>query len=363
MRIKIKSKPGRQLLICNTSRKDVVNQLEADRLYQPVPATLARMEPRTEKDRNLSYDISFCTSLEKYFKQKVDADTIFLLLKQFIEMVHECERLKLNVYKVMFDDFKYIFYHETDRRLKFIYIPLQNTLAMTDTNRLRAFVENLLSKPTYQPNADTAKLLEILNYISVEPRFNINSLELFIQKLENPEEEEKIQSDKPKTSNQHRYMVINSEDITSQPEKKEKGYAVPETTDMSEIQPKDELLTQDGFPYDGLLERVSTKEKIIISGSTFVMGRYEKGMPISEKPDYCLESRTISRGHLKIYKKPGLTINDPDIFEVYDEKSHNRTYINGKLVEHKQYTPLQDGDELSLYNEVFRFRIIKQGEN
>ena len=85
-------------------------------------------------------------------------------------------------------------------RLKFIYIPLQNNLAMTDTNRLRAFVENLLSKPTYQPNADTVKLLEILNYISVEPRFNINSLELFIQKLENPEEEEKIQSDKPKNA-------------------------------------------------------------------------------------------------------------------------------------------------------------------
>ena len=111
MRIKIKSKPGRQLLICNTSRKDVVNQLEADRLYQPAPITLARMELRTEKDKNLSYDISFCTSLEKYFKQKVDADTIFLLLKQFIEMVHECERLKLSVCSIHFrrDGLKSVF--------------------------------------------------------------------------------------------------------------------------------------------------------------------------------------------------------------------------------------------------------------
>lgn len=48
---KIKSKYGRKTFIYNISKKENINRLEADRLYQPVPVTLAKMEVDTNNNK------------------------------------------------------------------------------------------------------------------------------------------------------------------------------------------------------------------------------------------------------------------------------------------------------------------------
>jgi len=365
---KIKSKYGRKTFIYNISKKENINRLEADRLYQPVPVTLAKMEVDVNNNKKFLYDVSFCISLKEYFKQCVDAEKVLNLLTQFIDMNTECERLKLNIHKVILDDFKYVFYNETSGQLKFIYIPVQNAKIIPEADVLRKFVVNLLSKPIYKPDTDMTGISEILGYIYSELHFNIKSLKAFIDKRNNSEEET-VEANTSECGNSKRYMSVKTENMSSSyvPQNNaESSFKEFATTDMTASQNEDfltkddtsadEFLTQDTVIYEGVLERLLTHEEIIISKTPFIIGRYENRMSASIKPDYRLDSRKISRPHIIIYQKSGKDF-EPDIFEVYDERSHNRTYINGTLLEHKQYLRLTDGDEIKLPGEIFIFHI------
>lgn len=362
---KIKSKYGRRTFIYNISKKENINRLEADRLYQPAPVTLAKMEVDANNHRKFMYDVSLCISLKEYFKQYVDSEKVVDLLKQFIVMTSECEKLKLNIDKVILNDFKYIFYEKISGQLKFIYIPVQNVKVVSDTDTLKQFVINLLSNPIYKPDTDMTVISEIMVYISSELHFNIKSLSAFIEKINNPEEE--IAS--IDYGNPARFMSIKSENMSSAnpPQNDTESSSTDfETTDMTDLpneefltedtSENDEFLTQDTIIYEGILERQITNEEIIISKTPFTIGRYENGMPVEMKPDYCLNSKKISRPHIMIYQKSGEEY-EPDIFEIYDERSHNRTYINGELLEHKKYLKLSDGDKIMIPGEVFIFHI------
>ena len=105
----------------------------------------------------------------------------------------------------------------------------------------------------------------------------------------------------------------------------------------------------------GILEKNSTNEKIIISNSPFIIGRYSKTSYI--KPDYCLESKMVSRIHLKIYQRE---YSGKTIFEVCDEYSLNGTWINGQRIRHNEMIRIKDGDELRIVSEEFIFHIIEE---
>ncbi|MDE6036191.1 MAG: FHA domain-containing protein [Ruminococcus sp.] len=363
---KIKSKYGRKTFIYNISKKENINRLEADRLYQPAPVTLAQMEVDVSNYKKFKYDISLCVSLKDYLKQNVDAETILDLLKQFIDMTIECDKLKLNVEKVILDDFKYVFYNESAGQLKFIYIPLQNLKVISDSNVKKQFVVNLLSTPVYKPDTDMTVVSGILGYIYSELHFNIKSLKIFIDKLTDPEEKTESDNIDPKRFISMKYDNTPSENLPK--ENHENSFAEFATTDMTESQDEefltaddteedtDEFLTQDSVIYEGSLERILTNEEIIISKTPFTVGRYESGMPASMRPDYFMDSKKISRSHITIYQTPDKE-SEPDIFEIYDERSRNRTYVNDKLLEHKQRLRLEDGDKIRLPGETFIFHI------
>lgn len=374
---KIKSKYGRKTFIYNISKKENINRLEADRLYQPVPITLAKMEVDANNNKKFMYDVSFCVSLKEYFRQCIETEKILDFLSQFIAMSNECEKLKLSIDKVVLDDFKYVFYNETSGQLKFIYIPVQNIKIIHNEDTLRKFVVNLLSTPIYKNDADMTKISRILEYIHSELHFNIKSLESVIDKIKS-HQKETIQTDTSEFEKSKRYMSVKPENMSSESVQQQnvvenlstdfattdminadnednednEDFATVDTLDLA-----DEFLTQDTIIYEGVLERLLTNEEIIISKTPFTIGRYNDRMPASIiKPDYCLDATEISRSHIIIFQKSGKE-SEQDIFEIYDEHSRNRTFINGILLEYKQYLRLSDGDEIKLPGETFVFHI------
>lgn len=103
----------------------------------------------------------------------------------------------------------------------------------------------------------------------------------------------------------------------------------------------------------GILEKLSTNEQIIISKSPFIIGRVSEGIV----PDYCLESKMVSRLHLKIYQRK---CSEETIFELRDEHSLNGTWVNGERIKNDETVQIKDGDELRIVNEKFIFHIVKE---
>lgn len=112
--------------------------------------------------------------------------------------------------------------------------------------------------------------------------------------------------------------------------------------------------------YQGGLALCNDKEEAVSTRRRFLLLRRQSGerIEITETPfkvgrkrelcDYCIENnKTVSRVHviLKISENGRLT--------VFDNRSLNKVYVNGKRIPSLTDTPLFDGDEIRLGSERF----------
>lgn len=89
------------------------------------------------------------------------------------------------------------------------------------------------------------------------------------------------------------------------------------------------------------------EEQIPVTKLPFVIGKYNTSVPT----DYAIrDNRNISRRHATI-------LMEGDNYMLKDNTSLNGTFLNGKRLYAEQLTPLKEGDEIRLYNEVFIFHL------
>ena len=94
------------------------------------------------------------------------------------------------------------------------------------------------------------------------------------------------------------------------------------------------------------LVRVKNNEKIMITGSSFVIGKKRSEV------DYCItENKTVSRVHAVISYHN-------DEFFVTDVQSTNFTYVNGVKIPADEETILAHGTRLSFSDEEFEFCLV-----
>lgn len=94
---------------------------------------------------------------------------------------------------------------------------------------------------------------------------------------------------------------------------------------------------------NGYLVRVSTGERVDITGYDFVIGKDRS------RVNYCIgDNPSVSRCHAKITRKGSS-------YYVTDLKSTNYTCLNGKILMQDEETKLTDGDILRFSNEEFEF--------
>ena len=133
------------------------------------------------------------------------------------------------------------------------------------------------------------------------------------------------------------------------------GYIYEQRTDIPVQVSDTNILQNDLNSNDDLIDvpyliRVSTQERIIITGNNFSIGRdYDMNYRIPE-------NISISKHHCSFVSTNGT-------WYVMDNKSSNKTYVDGKLIEPKQYVPLHDTSEIILANEKFIFRFIHNKAN
>ena len=130
-------------------------------------------------------------------------------------------------------------------------------------------------------------------------------------------------------------LVVNAFKSKDEPKK---ASALAENIMPNSINKEEAVSTRRRF----LLLRRQSGERIEITETPFKVGRKR------ELCDYCIENnKTVSRVHviLKISENGRLT--------VFDNRSLNKVYVNGKRIPSLTDTPLFDGDEIRLGSERF----------
>lgn len=131
------------------------------------------------------------------------------------------------------------------------------------------------------------------------------------------------------------------------------GYIYEQRTDLpSSPVVNTNILQNDENSNDDLIDipyliRVHTQERIIITGNNFTIGReYSVNYRIPE-------NISISKEHCRFVKTG-------DTWYIMDNKSSNKTYVDGNMIEPNQYIPLHDTSEIILANEKFIFRYMHE---
>ncbi len=130
----------------------------------------------------------------------------------------------------------------------------------------------------------------------------------------------------------------------------ESGYGQSLSSDTKEDDMTTTVLTNQNFNEDKRIEEVgrpylkdqNTGKKYCINKNVTVIGKS------SAKSDIVLTNNAISRDHVHLYKFQNKIL-------IEDQKSTNKTYINGKSIEPFRLVEIKNGDEMKLSNEVFIF--------
>lgn len=127
------------------------------------------------------------------------------------------------------------------------------------------------------------------------------------------------------------------------------GAAVPGGTDRSAAATRYADTRSDSTGGGGTgrpcLIRVRTGEVIELNKALFRIGRERRAV------DYAIAGNpAISKRHVEIRFQEGE-------FQVWDEKSTNHTYVNGKRIDKKTWVTIRTGDTLRLAGEAFECRL------
>ncbi|MFA9559956.1 FHA domain-containing protein [Evansella sp. AB-rgal1] len=325
-----------------------------------------------------SYHLENMITLEKHFGEGLTKEKIVTSFLPILKLITNFQENEVDLNKLVLHE-RYIYLDQYNQPY-FIYVPFQPSDLETTT--LLQFFRKILSKFPFEETDDLVFFVKLHNYLIQSDTSDISALKEKLMEMGGIEEatgsispvldmggnahfysptnnsidaySSRIQDKKEgKTSTPSDLLSAHNESVQSTsfflqrsdgedgPEDT-KGTTVLGTLEMEEVEG---TTTLDDVAYKPHLLLLSTNEKIILTKSTFTIGRD------SNNTDYTLSSKVIGRVHAKILSSDG-------VYFIKDNNSRNGTYVNGVRLQPMERMKVKHEDKIKMANEEFEFRIF-----
>lgn len=354
----IKSEKGQQL---NMHEIEIMRKREIEGLFH---VTISR---KNEKFK-LTYNITGYISLYEYLSKPMNKDDFGRILENIYSIFKSIRESYFSERSLVLD-FKYIFVNPSTTRIHFIYIPIQYYDNESET---KDFFLALAHSPVFVSSENTDYVKEYLDILHNGINFSMFDLEEYIKKLNgryiSVSNKDKCPRCGKKNDLKSKYCSycgyqllkeVARQDYEYNPlsEKWDRSFYntqnssqdVDETMVLGQSDELNEttilnteINNEVSYP---VLKRIRKNEEIKINKSVFRIGTDDT------QCDYCIkDNHAVSRRHLDIIYRNGR-------YYVLDNKSTNKSYLDGKVLPVGEEIEINDGSILKLADEEFSFRL------
>ena len=356
----IKSEKGQQL---NMHEIEAMRKREIEGLF---PVSIARKDEKFK----LTYNITGYITLRQYLSKPINKQDFGRLLENIYDIFKSIRQSYFNERSLILD-FKYIFVNPSTTRINFIYIPIQYYDNESET---KDFLLALAHSSVFVSSENTDYVKEYLGILHNGINFSMFDLEEYIKEINGKFISVLNKDECPRCGKKNDvksryccycgYQLLKEalrEDYEYNPLEKKRSKSIYNTESNSSRQDNDEtmilgqsdelnettLLSGEAgseFVYP-VLKRVRDNEVIKINKALFRIGKDRT------QCDYCItDNNAVSRRHLDIIFRNGR-------YYVLDNKSTNKSYLNGKVLPVGEEIEIEDGSILKLADEEFSFEL------
>lgn len=308
---------------------------------------------KTSSTNNIIWDVSGLTSLSEYIKTEMEQSQYFDIIQDIQKIIAFCEKKHLSHDNLIFNP-KYMYYHNTRKKVYMIYFPLKNShyicddipkclmkihknagnVIITDGNYLNRYESYLQQFIPVGRKGGAASF----SHDSLRHFFNENNI---VEKEENNNPAESVQVNRGGYSIND--QLAQPQKISDIPQETESSGTIiinPRKAEVAEPQPKPQVECNGAYLIDTKGRRYD------IHKFTYTIGR-------NANNDLVVNNPTVSGSHAIISK-------ENDDYYITD-KSANGTFINNFDPDNTppsiKREKLNDGDSIYFYNERYIFGI------
>lgn len=279
--------------LCFAAENDTIdkfaeNMIKFNKMQYIAPCTYDSVK------NTIYYDVKGLTLLKNILTMKNKPSDILDIIDGICCAMKEARFYMLNDKQLIFDE-RFIFLNQENNHIIMLYAPLsQNTENADISGLMKRIIDSVPEKEILEP-----------------VRIAVDTSPFSIKLIENVLDDMIVSDDKPEYNDE------------------------PGIDEIPANEP----------PANAFITRLSTNEKINITGTNFIVGKS------AEYSKYVIRNnRAISRVHATFIIRNGT-------YYIADNDSKNGTFVNGQRIYFENMAELCDGDTIQLANEKFLFSI------
>ena len=340
-KINVINKAGRTQFVIKSLKGQQLNENEVYVINSDKVVGLLPVEVVTKGSKfKLIYETTSLMTLKAYLVAPLNKEKFAWILQCILWNLEEMERVYLNQQYLLLDVDKVMVDSRT-RQIYFAYVPIQ---FYESGYSLRDFLLDIVRWCCFEISEDTDYVQEYFSILNTGMNFSVFSLEQFIDRLLGQEiirEQETVsKKDMPQKS------------TLSENKSYGKGVYNPLSNDNGgTMDSRGEGATEFQGAWESAkrgnayLVRVETGERVLIDKNSFCVGKD------AACNDYVVTGNpAVSRKHAEIIMERGR-------YYIFDLKSTNKTYVNGKAVPDAEKVELISEAKVRLANEEFIFLV------
>ncbi|MBO5303950.1 MAG: FHA domain-containing protein [Lachnospiraceae bacterium] len=293
-KIKVSRKKEYIMVKIKPGKQEEINKRELQIFQQKILQGI--MQPRVSEKDVLVYVAPNGIPLKKYLKSGLSKQEFFEVFVQLLEVTQKIESNGMHVNNLLLQ-LEYTFINENTKEVQMVYQPVYTKNV---ASKVFPFLYNVIHSTVFLINEDVQRVNELMGYMKRMQQYSAEKIEDYIEEIY-PEAFKNIERTKSKAINRQQVAV--------------KTYIL----------------------------RMRTRERIDIRKAEFWIGKEPA------KTDYCIANNpSISRRHAVIRRKN-------NSFFIQDNRSTNKTFVNGRELHAGQEIQLRNGDMIMLANERFVF--------
>lgn len=345
---------NKTFLVFSIGRKEEINYSQVQMLENDTfrDYLLPFQCTKTASTNKISFDVSGLTSLSEYLKTDMRQDHYFEIISGIQKIISFCQKSYLSIDNLICDT-KYMYYHNTLKKILMLYIPVKNQHYICDS------IPECLKK-IHQ----SAKNLIITdgNYL--------NRYETYLERFAGSNQKNKTNSFSPDSLlhffNENNVAKNDAADMKNSADKADVGHEkFPISKQIISVQPDVEKPAPERFvpPADEPIQHTysatvvrSRRDELFLadsSGRRFEIRRFPFTIGRNESNDLVVHEGTVSGRHAVITESEGR-------YFIKDESS-NGTYLNDEN-NRISYAEINSGDKLYFDSFPYVFSVIKAEE-
>lgn len=330
---------------------EYINFKEVNKLAAFGNRTFLKVQKIDRDNRRIVFFPQGKLKLRQFIKNPLNKDTFFIIILQFMKMISVCSSNKFPLKNVE-ANLEYTYINPVTLEVSFLFIPAlrNNSLSLGVVQ----FINEMIYTAVFDSRYSTKYITELMAFMKNNPKYDTAAYIEFING-QSPKAVAKIGG---KLENKSGFIAKNPAEYKKHYDEKftedTTGLSADEPTTMLNEESESTTLlddTENPKPQERLiatLTDIGSGKVITVDNPLFKIGK-GKG-----QNDYCIENNSaVSRRHADI-------ITDNGKFYIVDNKSTNKTYLNGSLLTPEIETEIMSGDMIKLANQEYIFKIERK---